>query len=129
MSVKTQGRKWVGKFVVAIAIFITPMLSNCSSGYRQSNVVYVLLYDIGAGNQDIHIIDTDTTKTVLMFDSKSAASSFSAQLEAQDFPRPTVEKINLEELLDFCRTKSYICKLVPDGVTILPPVDNASPVE
>ena len=55
------------------------------------------------------------------------------RLEAQDFPLPTVEMINIEEIKDFCTKLDYECKLVEknfvpktaeDRLLISPPQKN-----
>ena len=68
-----------------------------------------------------------------MFEDKDDASRYCGLLEAQDFPLPTVELINIEEIKDFCIKLDYECKLVEknfvpktaeDRLLIAPPQKN-----
>jgi len=42
-----------------------------------------------------------------MFEDKDDATRYCGLLEAQDFPLPTVELINIEEIKDFCIKLDY----------------------
>jgi hypothetical protein len=68
-----------------------------------------------------------------MFEDKDDATRYCGLLEAQDFPLPTVELINIEEIKDFCTKLDYECKLVEknfvpktaeDRLLISPPQKN-----
>ena len=68
-----------------------------------------------------------------MFEDKDDATRYCGLLEAQDFPLPTVESINKEEIKDFCIKLDYECKLVEknfvpktaeDRLLISPPQKN-----
>jgi len=68
-----------------------------------------------------------------MFEDKDDATRYCGLLEAQDFPLPTVEMINIEEIKDFCIKLDYECKLVEknfvpktaeDRLLISPPQKN-----
>jgi len=68
-----------------------------------------------------------------MFEDKDDAIRYCGLLEAQDFPVPTVEMINIEEIKDFCIKLDYECKLVEknfipktaeDRLLISPPQKN-----
>ena len=68
-----------------------------------------------------------------MFEDKDDAIRYCGLLEAQDFPLPTVEMIDIEEIKDFCIKLNYECKLVEknfvpktaeDRLLISPPQKN-----
>jgi hypothetical protein len=50
-------------------------------------------------------------------------------LEAQDFPEPTVEAIDEEEIKEFCNSVDYDWELVPAGALAIPPEDNVAQTE
>ena len=68
-----------------------------------------------------------------MFEDKDDATRYCGLLEAQDFPSPTVEMIDIEEIKEFCIKLDYECKLVEknfvpntpeDRLLISPPQKN-----
>jgi len=67
--------------------------------------IFVLLYNSGTDKEGIHSIELKGRTIVLMFEDKDDATRYCGLLEAQDFPLPTVEMINIEEIKDFCSTK------------------------
>ena len=50
-----------------------------------------------------------------MFEDKDDATRYCGLLEAQDFPLPTVEMIDIEEIREFCIKLDYECKLVEEN--------------
>ena len=95
--------------------------------------VFVLLYNSGTDKEGIHSIELKGRTIVLMFEDKDDATRYCGLLEAQDFPLPTVEIINIEEIKDFCIKLDYECKLVEknfvpktaeDRLLISPPQKN-----
>ena len=74
--------------------------------------IFVLLYNSGTDKEGIHSIELKGRTIVLMFEDKDDATRQCGLLEAQDFPLPTVEMINIEEIKDFCIKLDYECKLV-----------------
>ena len=95
--------------------------------------VFVLLYNSGSDNEGIHSIELKGKTIVLMFEDKDDAIRYCGLLEAQDFPSPTVESINIEEIKDFCIKLDYEYKLVEknfvpktaeDRLLISPPQKN-----
>ena len=95
--------------------------------------IYVLLYNSGTEKEGIHSIELRGRTIVLMFESKEDATRYCGLLEAQDFPLPTVEQVNIEEIQEFCSKLSYECKLVEknfvpktaeDRLLISPPQKN-----
>jgi len=95
--------------------------------------VFVLLYNSGTDNEGIHSIELKGRTIVLMFEAKDDATRYCGLLEAQDFPLPTVEMIDIEEIKDFCIKLDYEFKLVEknfvpktaeDRLLISPPQKN-----
>ena len=62
--------------------------------------VFVLLYNSGTDKEGIHSIELKGRTIVLMFEDKDDATRYCGLLEAQDFPVPTVEKIDINEIKD-----------------------------
>ena len=95
--------------------------------------IFVLLYNSGTDKEGIHSIELKGRTIVLMFENKDDAIRYCGLLEAQDFPMPTVEMIELEEIKDFCMKLDYEYKLVEknfvpktaeDRLLISPPQKN-----
>ena len=95
--------------------------------------IFVLLYNSGTDKEGIHSIELKGRTIVLMFEDKDDAIRYCGLLEAQDFPLPTVEMINIDEIRDFCIKLDYECKLVEknfipktpeDRLLISPPQKN-----
>ena len=95
--------------------------------------IYVLLYNSGTDKEGIHSIELKGRTIVLMFENKDDAIRYCGLLEAQDFPSPTVENININEIRDFCNKLDYECRLVEknfvpktaeDRLLISPPQKN-----
>ncbi len=96
-------------------------------------LVNVLLYEIGTSQEGIHTIEILEKTVVLMFEEKDDAERYAGLLEAQDFPKPTVELIERDEVEKFCSESGYEAKIVEKGfipktdhdrVLISPPLDN-----
>lgn len=83
--------------------------------------VYVLLFNTGSENQGIHSLKMGDRDIVLMFESKDDATRFALMLEAQDFPEPTVEEIDADEIEAFCTEAGYEPRHIPQGELITPP--------
>ena len=105
--------------------------------YNQKKLVimkiFVLLYNSGTDKEGIHSIELKGRTIVLMFEDSDDATRYCGLLEAQDFPLPTVEMINIEEIKDFCIKLDYEFKLVEknfvpktaeDRLLISPPQKN-----
>ena len=95
--------------------------------------IFVLLYNSGTDKEGIHSIELKGRTIVLMFEDKDDAIRYCGLLEAQDFPLPTVEMIDIEEIRKFCIKLNYECKLVEknfvpksseDRLLISPPQKN-----
>ncbi|HEY9597275.1 MAG TPA: DUF3110 domain-containing protein [Cyanophyceae cyanobacterium] len=86
--------------------------------------VFVLLFNARTENEGIHSIRIGDRNQVLMFESEDDATRFGLMLEAQDFPTPTVEAMDAEEIEEFCNSAGYDCKLITEGLLELPPEKN-----
>ena len=64
--------------------------------------IFVLLYNSGTEKECIHSIELNGRTIVLMFEEKDDAERYCGLLEAQDFPIPTVEMIEIDEIREFC---------------------------
>ena len=95
--------------------------------------IFVLLYNSGTEKEGIHSIEMKGRTIVLMFEDKDDATRYCGLLEAQDFPLPTIEMINSDEIKEFCIKLDYEYKLVEknfvpktaeDRLLISPPQKN-----
>ena len=86
--------------------------------------VYVLLYNVGADDEGIHTISTGNKDTILIFETQEDAATFARRLGEQNFPVPSVEAIEAEEILLFCKNSGDDWEFVAQGLNITPPVDN-----
>ncbi len=96
--------------------------------------VFVLIFNANTENEGIHSIrvaDTSSSQSgavrnkILMFESEDDALRFALLLEAQDFPTPTVEMLDAEEIKEFCESAGYEWEIVPaNSDLILPPEMN-----
>ena len=78
-------------------------------------LVHVLLYKVGNEEEGIHSIDIKGKTIVLMFEDSDDAERYCGLLEAQDFPTPSVETIEEEEINLFCTQAGYEARLVVKG--------------
>ncbi len=85
--------------------------------------IFVLLYNSGTEKEGIHSIELKGRTIVLMFEDKDDAERYCGLLEAQDFPSPSVEMINIDDIRNFCTKLDYECKLVEKNFTPKTPED------
>ncbi len=78
-------------------------------------IVHVLLFEARTDNEGIHSLEVQGKTVVLMFENKDDAERYCGLLEAQDFPKPSVEPIESEEIIKFCLEAGYEAKHVPKG--------------
>jgi CHAT domain-containing protein len=83
--------------------------------------VYVLLYNVGTDDEGIHTISVDDNHKILLFESQEDAATFARQLGEQNFPVPSVEAIEAEEILLICKNSGYDWEFIPKGKLITPP--------
>ncbi len=81
----------------------------------ESMRVFVLLFNAGTDNEGIHTIEIGDRNIVLMFQDEDDALRYAMLLEAQDFPEPSVESLDREEIEEFCDEAGYYCELIPEN--------------
>ena len=87
--------------------------------------VFVLIFNARTENEGIHTVRVGDRNKILMFESEDDATRFALMLEAQDFPSPTVEEIDSEEVKQFCQSADYDWEVVSESSGIvLPPETN-----
>ena len=95
--------------------------------------IFVLLYNSNTENEGIHSIEYKGKTIVLMFEEKDDAERYCGLLEAQDFPIPSVESIEINEIKEFCKQcdyetrlvqKDFIPKTAEDRLLLTPPQKN-----
>ena len=95
--------------------------------------VFVLLYNPNTNNEGIHSIELKGRTIVLMFEDKDDALRYVGLLDAQDFPVPSVELIDLKEIKEFCNKcdyetriveRNFVPKTLEDRLLITPPQKN-----
>ena len=77
--------------------------------------VHVLLFDAGTDQEGIHSLELNGRTVVLLFEDSDDAERYAGLLEAQDFPVPTVEPLDREEMELFCGEAGYEARFVPAG--------------
>ncbi|MDJ1169701.1 DUF3110 domain-containing protein [Roseofilum sp. BLCC_M154] len=97
--------------------------------------VYVLLFNVGTENEGIHTIRVphpdprEVRNKVLIFEVEDDATRFALQLEAQDFPSPTVEGIDEEEIKAFCADADLDFEWIGEGKLVIPPDSNVDSLD
>jgi hypothetical protein len=77
--------------------------------------VHVLLFDAGSDQEGIHSLEVNGRTVVLLFEDQDDAERYAGLLEAQDFPVPTVERLDRQEMELFCSQAGYEARFVPSG--------------
>jgi hypothetical protein len=77
--------------------------------------VHVLLFDAGSDQEGIHSIELQGRTVVLLFEDPDDAERYAGLLEAQDFPVPSVEALDRQEIELFCNEAGYEARFVPAG--------------
>ncbi|MDJ1175996.1 DUF3110 domain-containing protein [Roseofilum capinflatum] len=97
--------------------------------------VYVLLFNVGTENEGIHTIKVphpdprQVRNKVLIFEMEDDATRFALQLEAQDFPSPSVEAIDEEEIKQFCVEADLDFEWIGEGKLVIPPDSNVDSLD
>jgi hypothetical protein len=88
--------------------------------------VFVLIFNARTENEGIHTIRVGDRNKILMFESEDDATRYALMLEAQDFPSPSIEAIDPEEIKDFCDSAGYEWEIIPENSTsvVTPPEIN-----
>lgn len=89
-------------------------------------LVYILIHNINTENEGIHTVRIGDRHKVLMFADEDDATRYANLLEAQDFPTPSVDSIDSEEVEEFCRSANYDCELIEAGKLAIPPQKNVT---
>jgi hypothetical protein len=87
-------------------------------------LVYILLYNANTEDEGIHTIQEGDRNKILMFKEQDDALRFAMMLEAQDFPEPSVEAIDSEEIKVFCQKANYDWEIIEPGQLAVPPEVN-----
>jgi len=96
-------------------------------------IVHVLLYELGTDKEGIHSIELNGNTIVLMFEDKDDADRYCGLLEAQDFPVPSIELMQRDQIETFCTQSGYETRFVKknflphteeDRLLISPPQKN-----
>ena len=77
--------------------------------------VHVLLFDAGSESEGIHSLEIAGRTVVLLFENPDDAERYAGLLEAQDFPVPSVESLDREDVELFCRDAGYEARFVASG--------------
>ncbi len=77
--------------------------------------MHVLLFDAGSDTEGIHSLELTGRTVVLLFEDPDDAERYAGLLEAQDFPMPSVEALEREEIERFCAEAGYEARHVPAG--------------
>ena len=77
--------------------------------------VNVLLFDAGSDSEGIPSLEIAGRTVVLLFENPDDAERYAGLLEAQDFPVPTVESLDREDVELFCRDAGYEARFVASG--------------
>ena len=77
--------------------------------------VHVLLFDAGSDSEGIHSLEIAGRTVVLLFENPDDAERYAGLLEAQDFPVPTVESLEREDVDLVCRDAGYEARFVASG--------------
>jgi len=77
--------------------------------------VHVLLFDAGSDSEGIHSLEVGGRTVVLLFENLDDAERYAGLLEAQDFPVPTVESLDREEVELFCSDAGYEARFIEAG--------------
>ena len=78
-------------------------------------LVHVLLFDVGSDQEGIHSLEVAGRTIVLLFETQDDAACYAGLLEAQDFPVPSVEVIERDQIEAFCAEAGYEARHVPRG--------------
>jgi len=81
--------------------------------------VFVLIFNARTENEGIHTIKVGDRNKILMFESEDDATRFSLLLEAQDFPAPTPEPIDADEIKEFCESADYEWEIVSENSPLI----------
>ncbi len=86
--------------------------------------VWVLLFNAKTDNEGIYTLEIEGDNIIVAFEQEDDAIRYAGLLEAQDFLSPTVERIDKQDLEEFCREANYDLNIVPTDALLVPPEKN-----
>jgi hypothetical protein len=86
--------------------------------------VWVLLFNANTDNEGIYTLEIEGKNIIVAFEQEDDAIRYAGLLEAQDFLSPTVERIDKQDLEEFCRDAGYDLNIVPTDALLVPPERN-----
>jgi hypothetical protein len=86
--------------------------------------VWVLLFNANTDNEGIYTLEVEGKNIIVAFEHEDDATRYAGLLEAQDFLSPTVERIDREELKEFCEDANYDLNIVSTDALLFPPEKN-----
>lgn len=86
--------------------------------------VWVLLFNANTDNEGIYTLEIEGNNIIVAFEQEDDAIRYAGLLEAQDFLSPTVERIDKQDLEEFCEEAGYDLNIVPTDALLVPPEKN-----
>jgi hypothetical protein len=86
--------------------------------------LWVLIFNSGTEAEGIYTLLVNGKNTVVAFVDEDDAIRYSGLLEAQDFLCPTVERIDEQEIQEFCDDAGFELTIVKSGELAIPPEQN-----
>jgi hypothetical protein len=86
--------------------------------------VWVLLFNANTDNEGIYTLEIEGDNIIVAFEQEDDAIRYAGLLEAQDFLSPTVERIDKQDLEEFCEEAGYDLNIVPTDALLVPPEKN-----
>ncbi|MCA6501949.1 MAG: DUF3110 domain-containing protein [Pseudanabaena sp.] len=86
--------------------------------------VWVLLFNANTDNEGIYTLEIEGNNIIVAFEQEDDAIRYAGLLEAQDFLSPTVERIDKQDLEEFCEESGYDLNIVPTDALLVPPEKN-----
>ena len=86
--------------------------------------VWVLLFNAYTDNEGIYTLEIEGNNIIVAFEQEDDAIRYAGLLEAQDFLSPTVERIDKQDLEEFCEEAHYDLNIVPTDALLVPPEKN-----
>lgn len=95
---------------------------------KEHGKIYVILFGVGSSDTEgiysLRVVEHDDglpVDTIVAFEFEDDALRYSTLLEATMDHEPTVWPIEWGELLEFCNSAGYRCRLEPRGSLLIPP--------
>ena len=91
--------------------------------------VGVVLFNANTDNEGIYTLEIEGNNIIVAFEQEDDAIRYAGLLEAQDFLSPTVERIDSEDLKEFCDEANYDLNIVPTDALLVPPEKNVDKID